>query len=102
MKSLVLRFQTSALVPAPYAHAIELSINIKDESLAYVFEMEYLDRSQLSEEEIYEEGFTMEDDYKLEGELPKVWANELKALIEKPKRHFLTNWKTSKNSGILR
>ncbi|MCP9768711.1 hypothetical protein EGI22_12365 [Lacihabitans sp. LS3-19] len=89
MKSLVLRFQTSALVPAPYAHAIELSLNLKNDSLAYVFEMEYLDRSQLSEDEIYEEGFTMEDDYKLEGELPKVWAEELKSLIEKTEKTFL-------------
>jgi hypothetical protein len=89
MKSLVLRFQTSALVPAPYAHAIELALNLKNESLGYVFEIEYLDRGQLSEDEIYEEGFTMEDDYKIEGELPKVWAEELKSLFEKTEKTFL-------------
>ena len=89
MKSLILRFQTSALVPVPYAHAIELALSLKNENLSYVFEIEYLDRSQLTEDEIYEEGFTMEDDYKIEGELPKVWAEELKSLFEKTEKTFL-------------
>lgn len=89
MNSLVIRYQTSSLIPAPYANAIEIKVNFTSEGINYSFEQEYLDRSQLTEEEILEEGFGIDDNLKLEGKLPKTWADSTKAILEKSGKLFL-------------
>jgi hypothetical protein len=88
MKSLILRFQTSALIPAPYAHAIEVSFSSDQKELSYKFDLEYLHRGQLTEEEIFEEGFSMEDNLTLSGVLPMVWKEQLEALLSKTEKTF--------------
>jgi hypothetical protein len=68
-----LQFQTSDLVPAPYAYAIEIHLEgIKDE-LKVDFELSYLDRDGLTEEEILDEGFSINDDFKWNGTLNNAW-----------------------------
>jgi hypothetical protein len=97
-----IKFQTSSLVPAPYAYAIQLDLNEnKDRSLSYNLELEYLDRDQLTEEEILDEGFTLSDDIKLEGKLPQTWAEELKILLSKTERTDKTELEDSEDFWFL-
>lgn len=82
-----IKFQTSALIPAPYAYAIQLDLSEnKDRTLSYDLELEYLDRDQLTEDEILDEGFTLSDDIKLKGKLPQTWAEELRVLLSKTEK----------------
>lgn len=82
-----IKFQTSALFPAPYAYAIQLDLNPnQDKTLGYNLELEYLDRDQLTEDEILDEGFTLSDDIKLNGKLPQTWNEELKFLLSKTEK----------------
>eukprot|EP00320_Phaeocystis_rex_P015057 CAMPEP_0119088280 /NCGR_PEP_ID=MMETSP1178-20130426/144867_1 /TAXON_ID=33656 /ORGANISM="unid sp, Strain CCMP2000" /LENGTH=193 /DNA_ID=CAMNT_0007071553 /DNA_START=47 /DNA_END=625 /DNA_ORIENTATION=+ len=46
------------------------------------FQLEYVQRESLSEEEILEEGFTGEDDFEWTGILPEVWVQVLDRLLK--------------------
>lgn len=82
MKALTVKFQTSDLIPAPYAYAVQLELKA-DKDLAYQIGLEYLGREDLSEEEIYEEGFTPNDDINFSGKLPRQWVKELDNLLSR-------------------
>ncbi|UTA70246.1 hypothetical protein [Emticicia sp. 21SJ11W-3] len=99
MSTFSLKFQTSENIPPPFAHAIELSGAIEqNKELDLSFELSYLDRELLSEEEILDEGFSMNDDFKWQGSLPAVWkdiiygnlksAKPLKIKDLEPHQHF--------------
>ena len=97
--------QTPPEVPPPYAHAykISLSKNSKNNSrdtknvtenvtenttenvteLKVSFEIEYIFREGLSNEEILAEGFSENDDYHWEGVLPAVWLTEIEDFLGK-------------------
>lgn len=78
MSTFSLKYQTSENIPPPFAHAIELSGEIsQNKELSVFFELTYLDRDQLTEEEILDEGFSMTDDFSWKGALPDVWKDIL-------------------------
>ncbi len=82
-----IKYQTSALQPAPYAFALQLDLKEGSrKTLAYDLDIEFLDRDSLTEEEILDEGFTLSDDVKLKGELPFTWLEELKSLLSRTER----------------
>lgn len=82
MKEIIIKYQTAAIVPAPYAYYYTVkSIGSDTGGLIVDFVLNYLDRDSLTEEEILDEGFTMTDDLSWRGELPMVWARELKILL---------------------
>lgn len=81
-----IKFQTSELVPPPFAYAIELKLNFDAKQLNYEFELSYLGREELSLEEIAEEGYTENDDYILNGSLPEFWYFDFKKLLENTKK----------------
>lgn len=82
-----IKFQTSALFPAPFAYALQLDLKAGDrKTLVYELDIEYLDRDTLTEEEILEEGFTLSDDVQVKGELPQVWLEEVKLLLSKTEK----------------
>lgn len=81
-----IQFQTSDLIPAPYAHAIELDLSENKKGLAYKFELEYIGREEISIDDIVNEGFSPEDDIQLTGNLPEAWLEELKVLIKKTEK----------------
>lgn len=86
-----IRFQTSELIPPPYAHAIEiLAHNDPKGGFSYIFEISYLDRESLTEDEILEEGFSLNDDLQLKGTLPLAWKSAYDALLEKTKKTYPT------------
>ncbi|RYU94835.1 hypothetical protein [Emticicia agri] len=78
MPTFSLKYQTSENIPPPFAHAIELSGEIEqNKELALSFELTYLDRNLLTEEEILDEGFSGNDDFSWKGTLPNVWKDIL-------------------------
>ena len=76
---LVLSYQTQNL-PAPYAYAVVADIEIADK-LVIDFTLTYLDRQDLSDEEIVGEGFTNEDDFSWKGTLGHVWVELINDLV---------------------
>lgn len=99
MSTFSLKYQTSENIPPPFARAIELSGEIsQNKELSVFFELTYLDRDQLTEEEILDEGFSMTDDFSWKGTLPDVWkdilygnlksARPLKIKGLEPHQHF--------------
>lgn len=82
-----IKFQTSALQPAPYAYALQLDLKEgKNKTLAYDLDIEFLDRDSLTEEEILEEGFTLSDDVQVNGQLPQTWLEALKMLLSRTEK----------------
>lgn len=82
-------------VPPPFAMAYTLSIDIK-ETCQISLNIEYLDREELEEDEIYDEGFTLDDDFEWKGELGENWAeaieNFFKDVTISPNSEDLNHW----------
>jgi len=94
IKTLEISFRTLS-APPPFSHHYRLKIDLSQAEPQTDFEINYTEREQLSEEEILEEGFTLEDDHQWQGALPKSWKfaiiDELrksKKLFEEPKPHI--------------
>ncbi|NJN25476.1 MAG: hypothetical protein HC819_05680 [Cyclobacteriaceae bacterium] len=78
----------SGSIPPPFAHQYSIEIARNEQGgLHAVLQLEYTDRDELAEEEIFEEGFSNEDDYSWEGELPAIWGKEI---VQKLK---MSTWK---------
>lgn len=76
-------FETSEHVPPPYYNTYNLEVKPGEEGTPASYEIKYLHREELSEEEIFEEGFTLEDDWQWKGNLPENWKEALKSQISK-------------------
>jgi len=74
MPTFSLKYQTAENIPAPFAHAIEINGSFEHD-LALSFELTYLDREELTEDELFDEGFSSNDDFTWKGTLPKVWSD---------------------------
>ncbi|MBA4853517.1 hypothetical protein [Emticicia sp. BO119] len=86
MPTFSLKYQTSENIPPPFAQAIELSGEIaQNKELTLSFELTYLDRDLLTEEEILDEGFSKNDDFSWQGTLPDVWKDILYGNIKSAK-----------------
>lgn len=84
--SFQIRFQTADIIPPPYAHRYEIEGKFAaDDSIHVKFGIFYIEREDLTEEEIQEEGFTTEDDFEWNGTLFPVWSGIVKALVAKTK-----------------
>jgi hypothetical protein len=78
-----IQFQTNELTPAPYAHAIEITLKEEEKELVINFEITYLGREELEPDEIYQEGFTENDDLQWSGKLGINWLNCFKSFSKK-------------------
>ncbi|WP_031528035.1 hypothetical protein [Dyadobacter crusticola] len=82
----IIRFETAPVVPAPFSHYYALKLNLVSETKLDVdFELRYTDRDEISEDEIYDEGFTTEDDYKWRGNVPVIWLKEFEEIFTSSK-----------------
>lgn len=81
VKKLEIVFDAGGLVPPPFHFAYRLIVQAETGTTEY--EIQYLHREDLSEEEITDEGFTLEDDWKWEGKLPGIWIETLREQIDK-------------------
>lgn len=75
----------SGSVPAPFSHVFKLKVSFEKIFINTQFDIRYTDRGGLDEEEILDEGFTMDDDYTFIGEIPKVWEQPFKTLYSQSK-----------------
>ncbi|MCE6990040.1 hypothetical protein [Dyadobacter sp. CY323] len=82
----IIRFETATVVPAPYAHYYTLKMNFSaEEKLLVDFEIVYTDRDGISEDDLYDEGFSEDDDYKWNGEVPAIWISEFRNILTSSK-----------------
>lgn len=79
MPTFSLKYQTAENLPAPFAHAIEITgvmvQNSGGSEFEISFELTYLDREGFTEEELIEEGFSLNDNFTWKGILPKIWSD---------------------------
>lgn len=81
---LVLEYD-SGIIPAPYSHVFRMSLDWSSGDLHTSLDLHYTDREELSNEEIFDEGFTLNDDYSYKGLLNPVWIKPLQQLFDKTK-----------------
>lgn len=86
-------------VPPPFSHVFKLKVSFEKNFINTHFEIHYTDREELTEEEILNEGFTLDDDYSFIGEIPKVWEKPFKTLYSQSK---WSNKKTLDPSGGMK
>lgn len=79
-------------IPPPFCHKYKIVIT-KDDTGNYQIDLSmiYYDREEITEEDIFEEGFFLDDDYNWKGKLPGVWGLEIR------KKLGSTNWKKKKS-----
>ena len=73
-------FTTAFDVPAPYSYEVSFEFSEKQ---SLHFQLIYTGREEFAEEEIVNEGFTMNDDFEWKGSLDVVWMAEIENLLEK-------------------
>jgi hypothetical protein len=71
--------------PPPFLYQYKFEIEMKEGNYEANFDLKYLERNEIDEDEIYEEGFTLKDDYSWRGQIPEVWLQELKSLLSNTK-----------------
>jgi hypothetical protein len=77
---------TRGLFPPPFCHRYSIAISKDEIGLRATLNLEYYDRDEITEEEVFDEGFSLEDDFQWEGALPGLWEDELKSKLSG------TNW----------
>jgi hypothetical protein len=73
----------SGIVPPPYSHVFQLALDWGKEFLEVKLDLHYTEREELSEQEILDEGFTLDDDYSYNGKLNPVWVKPVQELFSK-------------------
>ncbi len=68
----------SGSIPPPFSHHFKLRLSFEKNFLNTSLDMHYTHREELSDEEILDEGFTLEDDHHWVGELHHAWVNPIK------------------------
>lgn len=79
LSSIEIQFD-SGVVPPPYSHIFKLKINFSVKALETSLDLIYTDREELTEEEIFDEGFSLDDDFHFNGDISKIWEKPLKEL----------------------
>lgn len=84
LRSFEVNFQTAGIIPPPYSHRYSLKGTVnQDGGLDVVFDIQYLDRDELTDDEVISEGFTLQDDFRWAGGLLPVWTEEVQKLAQK-------------------
>ncbi|HAA12015.1 MAG TPA: hypothetical protein DCE41_10075 [Cytophagales bacterium] len=80
LQALEIQLETRTL-PPPYRHQIHAKVANGPSGWTVKFQLRFLDREGLSEEELLEEGFTGEDNFAWEGNLPDGWVTHLQTSL---------------------
>lgn len=78
MNYLSIYYSTPFDIPAPFSYEVSFEF-FEDEKLD--FEMIYTGREELSEDEILNDGFTLDDNFKWSGNLDSIWNNQIEELF---------------------
>ncbi|MEL6534052.1 MAG: hypothetical protein AAFQ98_01505 [Bacteroidota bacterium] len=76
LQALDIQLETRTL-PPPYRHQILAKVENRPSGWFVQFQLSYLDRESVTEEELLEEGFTGDDDFTWEGDLTAGWVTHL-------------------------
>lgn len=88
IRSITIQYQTAEVIPAPFSHRISFTASVTPkQQLQTSFRIEYLDREELTEEEIENEGFTGDDDFAWEGTLAAAWTDQLERVLSRTDYH---------------
>ena len=88
-----IHYQTLAL-PPPYSYTYRLQIKLNASALNINLDWQYTGRDELSEDEIWAEGFTPDDDFQWQGNLPSEWLAPLRSLLKQ------TRWLSEETAPI--
>jgi hypothetical protein len=78
----VVRYQSAPVVPAPFSHYYTLKLDILSKDELHVdFSISYTNRENMDEDEILDEGFSLDDDYRWKGSVPAVWIGEFQKIL---------------------
>ncbi len=99
IKSFEIRFETSENTPPPYSYMYILKGTPKEQHLALEYQIQYTHRDDLSVEEIVGQGFSLNDDLDLDGEISAVWAEQISELLGRTK--IATNRVENANANFL-
>lgn len=72
IKKVSIKYETTDY-PPPYSYHYQLDCELQEENLKVSLDLQYTDRDLIDEDEIYAEGFSLNDDYFWKGILPEVW-----------------------------
>jgi hypothetical protein len=86
---IIVHFQTSDNIPAPFAHEYQMTFDTQKSEANCQLILQYFGREELTEDEIFADGFTLNDDYVWNGHLHKIWLIQLENLVKK------SNWRKS-------
>lgn len=89
----------SGITPPPFSYTFKLRVGFDKNFVNAQFDIHYTDREEISEEEILNEGFSLDDDYSYVGELPRIWEPPFKALYS---QSSWSNKKTLEPSGGMK
>lgn len=70
------------LLPPPFAFGHTLDMDFQNDELKVAYELEYLNRDTIDQEEIESEGYSMDDNFTWEGTLGEIWCDELLPMLE--------------------
>lgn len=79
MPTIEIAFKTIE-IPAPFAHEYRLKLEV-DQAIKASYQITYLGREDLSEEEIALEGFTGDDDFEWSGVIDASWKPIIQSLL---------------------
>ncbi|WMJ73567.1 hypothetical protein RCC89_10400 [Cytophagaceae bacterium ABcell3] len=68
-------------LPPPFSHQYLIKGTLEEDSPYIDFNVQYTNREELTEEEIYEEGFSPDDDFTWQGNLKPVWGKEIQKVL---------------------
>ncbi|TAH19260.1 MAG: hypothetical protein EAZ08_08795 [Cytophagales bacterium] len=85
IQSFEIRFETSENTPPPYSYTYILKGTPKEQHLALDYQIVYTLRDDLSVDEIVGQGFSLNDDIDLDGEVSALWTEQFSQLLKKTK-----------------
>jgi hypothetical protein len=82
-------------LPPPYKNSYTIEARLLPDGLEVIYDLKYLERDTIDEQEIFTEGFTLDDDFKWKGKLKLTWQTLIEDLLNK------TSWKGAENNSVL-
>ncbi|GAA4436491.1 hypothetical protein GCM10023091_14400 [Ravibacter arvi] len=81
-KQYQVNIQTNPTIPPPYAHTCRIVVDENPAYLVLSYKLRYTERDELTEDEILDEGFSMDDDFSWSGKLNKVWKEQFESILK--------------------
>ncbi|MBC7488201.1 MAG: hypothetical protein H7282_15780 [Cytophagaceae bacterium] len=73
---------SNILNPPPYLYKLEIHFDFTDQGVHVKYNKHFLNREDFSEEELEEEGFSLQDDIEINSPLSKSWSDYFKQLSD--------------------